>query len=152
MTKDRPLGLPEGSVRAILAIGITIGAFVLFMYKKNFEVSSFLSLVGLPIGLYFGQYITPAGGGAVGQVGEAVKSALDPVTDLAKHTVNTLAQVPGAAAAAVNGVATNGAAGPAAVQKTVVDVTDKATNGLSTVGNIVLGGAPAISGSGIFPS
>lgn len=68
MSTDRPLGLPEGSIRAILAIGITIGAFVLFAVKKDFEVSSFLSLVGLPIGLYFGQYISPPGGGPTGQV------------------------------------------------------------------------------------
>src|SRR2546427_646819 len=79
MQKDRPLGLPEGSVRAILAIGITAGSFLLFLFKKDFQVSSFLSLVGLPIGLYFGQYISPAGGrhGVWGGAGDRARQWRD---------------------------------------------------------------------------
>ena len=106
MQKDRPLGLPEGSVRAILAIGITAGSFLLFLFKKDFQVSSFLSLVGLPIGLYFGQYISPAGGGTAGQLGGAVGDTLagintlvSPITDLAKQTVSQLGQAAGTAPA-----------------------------------------------------
>ena len=56
-----PLGLPEGSVRAILAIIIIVGAFVLFGLDKL----TFTQLTGLtfgPIALYFGQYITKPGG------------------------------------------------------------------------------------------
>ena len=133
MSKDHPLGLPEGSVRAILAIGITIGAFVLFMFKKGFEVSSFLSLVGLPIGLYFGQYISPAGGGAAGQVAAAVGDTLagvggvlTPVTDTLQHTVTHLAQV------------ADGAAPPVGGGELVV-VTDAVAGATRTVGGIVSG-------------
>lgn len=55
-----PLGLPEGSVRAILAIIIVVGAMILFgLDKLTFTQLGSLTLA--PIALYFGQYIAKPG-------------------------------------------------------------------------------------------
>lgn len=53
-----PLWLPHGSVRAVLAIGIVAGAFILYgIGKLVFDQLVFLTT---PITMiYFGQYIQP---------------------------------------------------------------------------------------------
>ena len=93
---DKPLGLPDGSVRAILAIIITLGAFALFIFTKKLEASGFITLIALPLGLYFGQYITPPG---VGNVEKLVA----PLAGVATHAVTQLGQAAGDVANAAGG-------------------------------------------------
>lgn len=51
-----PLGMPHGSVRAIIALGIIVGAFVMLgIDKLDFE--QFMAVTSLPVGFYFGQYV-----------------------------------------------------------------------------------------------
>lgn len=50
---DRPLGLPNGSVRAILAIG-TVGAGIYLMTKQVLTFDQFLSMTGVVFAFYFG--------------------------------------------------------------------------------------------------
>ena len=59
--ENTPLGLPEGSVRAILAILLVVGALILFgLDKLTFTQVGTLTLP--PMALYFGQYIAKPGG------------------------------------------------------------------------------------------
>lgn len=53
-------GLPDGGVRAILAVVIVIGGLVLFGIDK-LEFTELMALTSLPTGLYFGQYISKPG-------------------------------------------------------------------------------------------
>jgi len=52
---DQPLGLPKGSVRAILAL-ILVVATLIAIFLKDQEVSRFLvPLVSVIVGYYFGR-------------------------------------------------------------------------------------------------
>jgi hypothetical protein len=108
---DKPLGLPDGSIRAILAIIITLGAFALFIFTEKLEASGFITLIALPLGLYFGQYITPPGAGNV-------EKLVAPLAGVATHAVTQLAQAagggPNAAGAGGGGTATGVGNGVAA--------------------------------------
>ena len=46
---DQPLGLPEGSVRAVIALGVT-GAFIAGLIE--------LEVIALVLGFYFGQKVS----------------------------------------------------------------------------------------------
>jgi len=52
MTKY-PLGLPEGSVRAILAIVVIVSTLVYVLIYKQF-IGELTTLAGLVLGYYFG--------------------------------------------------------------------------------------------------
>jgi hypothetical protein len=110
---SKPLGLPDGSVRAILALMITVGAFWLF-YNGKLQSSGFIALVALPIGLYFGQYIAPPGGANV-------EKLIAPLQGMATHAINQLGQAAGGAAAVAGGAAIPAAANGAAVVSTLPD-------------------------------
>ena len=60
---DEPLGLPKGSVRSLLALGVVLGAFAIAAYLLAADTSSDLTKVvvggwiaalGNVIGFYFG--------------------------------------------------------------------------------------------------
>ena len=50
---ERPLGLPTGSVRAILALG-TVGAAAYFMAKGTVSFDQFISMTAVVYSFYFG--------------------------------------------------------------------------------------------------
>ncbi len=54
MNNKKPLGLPVGSVRAILAIVVVIGAIAYWIIYKDMP-TEFLGIVGIVIGYYFGE-------------------------------------------------------------------------------------------------
>jgi hypothetical protein len=51
-----PLGLPEGSIRSLLALIIVLGGMILLAIKR-LEFTDFLAMSGTVTALYFGQYI-----------------------------------------------------------------------------------------------
>jgi len=62
-TEDEPLGLPRGSVRSLLSLGVVLGAFAIAAYRLAADASSDLTKVviggwiaalGNVIGFYFG--------------------------------------------------------------------------------------------------
>lgn len=57
---NEPLGLPAGSVRALLAMLTIVGAFVLF-YAHRTTFDQMLALTAAPTALYFGQYVGAPG-------------------------------------------------------------------------------------------
>jgi len=50
---NEPLGLPKGSVRAILALGTVFSAVALLAVGK-INVENFLAISGIVLGFYFG--------------------------------------------------------------------------------------------------
>lgn len=53
MKSQYPLGLPKGSVRAILAIVIVFGAMAFFLLYQDIP-TSLAGIVGMVLGTYFG--------------------------------------------------------------------------------------------------
>jgi len=53
MKCDKPLGLPEGSVRAILSIGIVFSTLAAMLLGK-ISVENYLIVVSVVMGFYFG--------------------------------------------------------------------------------------------------
>lgn len=90
--RSEPLGLPDGSIRAILAFGIIAVSFALFAFTSKLGLEGLLSLVNLPMALYFGQYMTPPGSSAV----PLVSSTVAPVVGAVAPVVETLEGVTGA--------------------------------------------------------
>jgi hypothetical protein len=110
---SKPLGLPDGSVRAILALLITVGAFWLF-YNGKLQSSAFITMVALPLGLYFGQYIAPPGGGNLDKV-------VGPLEGLATHAVTQLGQAANVATAGAAGAIGNVLPGPSPLAESPVN-------------------------------
>ena len=52
--KDEPLGLPEGTVRALIALVVISGTIIYFIVYKTMS-SELLTISSLIIGYYFGQ-------------------------------------------------------------------------------------------------
>jgi len=52
--EKEPLGLPRGSVRAILSIGVVFGAIILYALTGNVP-DWLISAFGTAFGIYFGQ-------------------------------------------------------------------------------------------------
>ena len=55
-TNAAPLGLPEGSIRAILALIVVIGSMILLRFN-NITFEQLMAMSGPVTALYFGQYI-----------------------------------------------------------------------------------------------
>jgi len=53
---DKPLGLPEGSVRALLALTI-VGASVVYLFVNKSLPTGLVGVLGAVIGFYFGQKV-----------------------------------------------------------------------------------------------
>lgn len=53
---DKPLGLPAGSIRAVLALGVTLATCVFYL-KMGAVPNGLLELTFLGWGFYFGQKI-----------------------------------------------------------------------------------------------
>lgn len=84
--KHEPLGLPDGSIRAILAFGIIGASFAIFTFTNKLAFEGLLALVGTPLSLYFGQYMA-APGTAIAPVVHAV---VEPVAQAVAPVVQTL--------------------------------------------------------------
>lgn len=95
--RNEPLGLPDGSIRALLAFGIISVSFALFAFTSKLGLEGLLSLVNLPMALYFGQYMTPPGTSAA----TVVHAVAAPVSEVVAPVVETLAGVAGAAEGAI---------------------------------------------------
>ena len=65
---NAPLGIPAGSVRAILAIGVVAGAFVVYAMTSKLTFDQFIFLITPVLALYFGQYISAPGSPSVPNV------------------------------------------------------------------------------------
>ena len=50
---NEPLGMPEGSVRAILALLLTLGILIFVLAYNQFP-SELISVLGVVVGFYFG--------------------------------------------------------------------------------------------------
>ncbi len=53
MNNDKPLGLPKGSVRALLALGIAFSAIYVYITKDAIP-EGLITLAGAVIAFYFG--------------------------------------------------------------------------------------------------
>jgi len=54
MEKKDPLNMPEGSVRAILALLLTVGILIYVLAYDQFP-GELISVLGVVVGFYFGQ-------------------------------------------------------------------------------------------------
>lgn len=93
MAKDNePLGLPDGSIRAIMAFGIIATSFAVFVFTNKLAFEGLLALIGTPLSLYFGQYMTAPGA----SVAPVVHAVVEPVAQAVAPAVQTLEGVQGA--------------------------------------------------------
>lgn len=53
MNCDEPLGLPKGSIRAILSIGVVFSSMAALLIGK-INIENYLVLTSIVIGFYFG--------------------------------------------------------------------------------------------------
>jgi hypothetical protein len=50
---DKPLGLPEGSIRALLALTV-VGATVMYLFINKSVPTELVGVLGAVVGFYFG--------------------------------------------------------------------------------------------------
>lgn len=61
MKYNEPLGMPDGSVRAILTLLIVSAALAGFFLTDKLDFQGLMALCGIPLTFYFSQYTTAPG-------------------------------------------------------------------------------------------